>query len=45
MTYIVNFKEFKALAIKINKKTISQAITVFVEMPEVREVFSNVTSQ
>lgn len=39
-TYVVNFDEFKALATKINKKTVSRAIIVFVEMPEVEKAFS-----
>jgi hypothetical protein len=41
--YVVNFDEIKALATKINRKTVSQAIVVFVEMPEVEKAFSKVS--
>jgi hypothetical protein len=41
-TYVVNFEEYKGLATKIVKKTISKPIIVFVEMPEVEKAFSKV---
>ena len=43
-TYIVNFNEFKALATKINKKTISWAIIVTVEMTDIEKAFSKVST-
>ena len=43
-TYVINFDEFKALATKVNKKTISRPIIVSVEMPDIEKVFSKVST-
>ena len=43
-TYVINFDEFKALATKVKKKTISQPIIVSVEMPDIEKVFSKVST-
>ena len=43
-TYVINFDEFRALATKVNKKTISWPIIVSVEMPDIEKAFSKVST-
>jgi hypothetical protein len=41
-TYLISIDEYEGLATKINKKSLSKPIVVFIEMPEVEKTFSKV---